>query len=275
MGIQLLHKISTADHGLTLAILKLLLLFGIVALGLVILVFLGQLRHREYVQSLREERLQAEKERFEAENDAIKETKQQIAFDLHDGGTYHLRLALAELDLALQNTTLREARLTILRAAVLLERHKKELRNVSHTLKGEHLFINGIHNAIQKEAERIKAYGFLKVQTNLDLNLHLPLNSDQQMLIYRIFQESMNNILKHSKADSVIIELTRDANQLRLYLEDDGVGFNPDIRKTSHGGLYNLYHRAQILRAKINIVTSPGTGTQVELLVPLHIPPKT
>src|SRR3546814_10651818 len=81
--------------------------------------FQGQRRYRAHQRERREALQRLEKERCEAEKEAITETREQIARDLHDNGTYHLRMALAELDQAMKQSTLNDTRNTLLRAAVL------------------------------------------------------------------------------------------------------------------------------------------------------------
>src|SRR3546814_13816273 len=96
--------------------------------------FQGQRRYRAHQRERREALQRLEKERCEAEKEAITETREQIARDLHDNGTYHLRMALAEPDQAMKQSTLNDTRTTLLRTTVLIEHHKMTMRETAHVL---------------------------------------------------------------------------------------------------------------------------------------------
>lgn len=268
MGIQLLLEIPPTDEGLTHAVIKLLLLFAVVALGLVVLLIQSQRKYRAYLRERQEEKRRFEKERSEAAQEAMAETRQQIAIDLHDDGTYYLHLALAELDMALHQATLDETRLALFRTAVLLERHKVSLREVSHALKSNPLQ-QDLSYAIHEEVDRLKAMGQFLIHAHFRLESPIQLDDDQQLLVFRVFQESMNNILKHASANEVTVELDSHARQLTLVIADDGVGFDQNLSPQEEGGISHLYKHANLLKGSLQLTSRRGKGTRIELLVPL------
>lgn len=268
MDIQLLFAISAPNDDLTFAVVSLLLLFSVNFLGLGILMFQGQQRARAYQQERRDAQQRLEKERCEAEKEAIAETREQIARDLHDNGTYHLRMALAELDQATQQPTLEETRTTLLRAAVLLENHKVALREAALVLKQDPLQ-HGLANTIQGEADRLRKLDQFGVEARLETTQPTPLDLACQRLVFRIFQESINNIIKHARANRVTITLSCDAREWTLSVADDGVGFCPPQATPGSGGIANLYKRAALLNAVLQLHSKPGEGTRVQLKIPL------
>ena len=114
----------------------------------------------------------------------------------------------------------------------------------------------------QKQHKNLKFY--LKIKGNLD-NLGEVININ----IYRIIQESMNNSLKHSKANQIRINLTLNKINLKLDFADNGVGFNTKILKNSKQfGLIGIRERVQSLKGTFEIQSGPSKGTKLIILIP-------
>ena len=84
---------------------------------------------------------------------------------------------------------------------------------------------------------------------------------------YRIIQELVSNALKHSRASEIIVQLTQHPDHLNVTVEDNGVGFDQTV--TGEGiGLKNIYSRADLLNAYINIDSGKGRGTLASIDIP-------
>ena len=101
------------------------------------------------------------------------------------------------------------------------------------------------------------------------------LNSEKELLIFRIFQEACNNILKHAKASNITIDLTYERDYVHLKISDNGIGFKieetmkaKEIRKMS--GLKNIHQRAEIMGAETYIYSTPNIGTTIHIKIPLN-----
>jgi len=93
---------------------------------------------------------------------------------------------------------------------------------------------------------------------------------DAALNLYRIVQESLNNILKHSGARQVNVQLERDIHEVQLLIEDDGVGFVPEKAGARKGlGLKNITERVRMLGGKLDLVSAPGKGTRISVTIPL------
>jgi signal transduction histidine kinase len=90
------------------------------------------------------------------------------------------------------------------------------------------------------------------------------------MNIYRIVQENLNNILKHSRARQARIKLERDVHEVQLQITDDGCGFEPDESGDNPKGLglKNIAERVKMLGGKFKIDSQPEKGTRVEVTIP-------
>jgi signal transduction histidine kinase len=96
------------------------------------------------------------------------------------------------------------------------------------------------------------------------------LDKKTKTYIYRLAQEALNNIVKHAQAGEVRVWLTRMPEQLSLVIQDNGIGFSPEIIGIEGGnGIHNMRERAGLLKGEIDIVSAPGKGTMITVTVPI------
>ena len=99
------------------------------------------------------------------------------------------------------------------------------------------------------------------------------LPSHVEVALYRIAQEALQNVVKHAEASTALLRLAADADGVRLVIADDGRGFDPDTvvgAEDRHAyGLVGIRERAELIGASLNLVARPGTGTRVEVVVPV------
>jgi len=99
-------------------------------------------------------------------------------------------------------------------------------------------------------------------------NTVLPVKSESQIILFRIIQEALQNCIKHSEAKSINIDVTSDASKIKVIMEDDGRGFNPNSLPKGGIGIINMKHRATLLGATIEWNTKPGHGTAIHIVLP-------
>ena len=90
------------------------------------------------------------------------------------------------------------------------------------------------------------------------------------MNLYRIVQESLNNSLKHSRAQNIRVRLERDVHEVILEFADDGCGFEPAVQAGSKTGmgLKNITERARMLGGQLKLDSAPGRGMRLEIVIP-------
>ena len=92
------------------------------------------------------------------------------------------------------------------------------------------------------------------------------LDSNTEIIIYRIIQELMNNILKHAAASQVFVQLIKDNNRLNIVVEDNGKGFDTAILENNKGaGWANIRSRVEYLKGQLDIHSEAGKGTLVNI----------
>jgi two-component system, NarL family, sensor histidine kinase UhpB len=107
----------------------------------------------------------------------------------------------------------------------------------------------------------------LKVSFVNELEKDKLMDRGRILMMYRVVQEQLNNILKHAQAKNITINLKSSESQIYLSIEDNGIGF--DVHKQSLGiGLANISSRVSLYSGKMNITSSPGNGCMLEISIP-------
>ncbi len=144
-----------------------------------------------------------------------------------------------------------------------------EIRRLSHQLAPSNLGSISLEEMIKKLLSDMNSNDLLRISFEADLDQPDKIPSDLKLNIYRIVQEQVHNVLKHSKADAIVLTIESGKHLLRVRIRDNGVGFNP--QKTSFGiGLNNIKRRARVFEGEITINSSPNQGC--ELIVEIPIP---
>ena len=158
-------------------------------------------------------------------------------------------------------------------SAEIIERLIEQVRNLSIELRPSLLDDLGLIAALRWHIDRIKQRSGLNlrfVPNNVDGHL----NCDIEIACFRVVQEALTNILRHSKAKNVKVELNLEDNKLHLFISDDGVGFdlkNIKIRilQGASLGLLNMQERVSLINGKLKITTAPNQGTEIHAYFPL------
>lgn len=193
--------------------------------------------------------------------------RETIARDLHDGAGQSL--AALKINLGLLNTKTDDEQLNNSRdiSISLVDSTMEEIRNVLHNLKPVELVNDGLAASIRSLCQKTEKVSGIRVECTIEEPLpHW--TETEELNLYRIVQENITNMVKHSKAKHAEVKFTKSkANTYRLEISDDGVGFVP---KNAHGGLglTAMNERAAMLNATITVESHLGKGTKMKLEVP-------
>jgi PAS domain S-box-containing protein len=140
----------------------------------------------------------------------------------------------------------------------------KEMRLLIYELRPSILAQDGLEMAIQKRLDAVEQHAGIKVNFQLDRSIKLPVIVEEGF--YRITQEALNNILKHSEASTVTVSLNKLNNWVNLEIMDNGKGFELEMGNQHHGiGLQSMRERVERLGGKISVISKPGKGTRVKV----------
>ncbi|OJU28599.1 MAG: hypothetical protein BGN92_09700 [Sphingobacteriales bacterium 41-5] len=150
----------------------------------------------------------------------------------------------------------------------LLEESIKEMRGVSHQMVTNNVMRKGLANALKEMIEKIESN---QLNISLDVNgLQQDIDPEIQLVVYRVLQESISNVIKHAKASKLDIRLNADKDMLTASVEDNGRGFDISNAKINKGiGLDNIETRIKFLKGKYNIDSSKENGTSLQFEIPL------
>ncbi|MBV9964040.1 MAG: sensor histidine kinase [Parafilimonas sp.] len=201
-----------------------------------------------------------------SEINALEKERARIANDLHDD----LGASLSAIKLKLQCLNLPDEKehSLIVDSEAYIDEAMLKLKRISFNLMPRVLQRKGLKQALCELIDTIEQSMHIKI--SFRYNCH-QLNDEQTIHIYRIAQEILNNIVKHSCASVASVELKERKNKLVLNIKDNGTGFKKDdaVKAGMGQGLQNIQARADVLSARMFLSTSIGGGTDYSFQIPL------
>ena len=202
--------------------------------------------------------------------------RQRIARDLHDETGQSLTaigMGLRGLSGKLSSRN-KEAFGTLHTLETLTADSLKELERLISDLRPSHLDDLGLSAALRWYAGRVQEHSTINVRVDI-VGEECPLDEAMKIAIFRIIQESLNNIIKHAHATHANIYLRFEQKNVRISVRDNGTGFDLDrIRQQRASrpslGLAGMQERAALLGGSVSVQSRPGYGTEVEALIPYH-----
>jgi signal transduction histidine kinase len=233
--------------------------------------FVKKIHELELTQKFEKEKDEAlikEKEHgLKAMIEAQEEERSRIARELHDGVVQQIgSVILKSRNLFTNRNLLEEKESQELLES--LENSNQDLRNISHQMMPRALKELGIISALNDLLEGSLAYTDVKYSFE-HFNIKDRLPDKIEITIYRITQELINNIIKHSRAKGVSVQLFNVNNTAVLIVEDNGVGFSSEKDKKGIG-LLNISSRLDMVKGQVNFEPSPKSGTLVTIKIPLE-----
>jgi signal transduction histidine kinase len=250
-------------NNLAFGIATLLIIISLIVMFCVLLVKLHIRKIKNYTKVIYEKDLDFQK----AINTTIIETQEQvlnnISQDLHDDAGQQLTAINFQLEnLKIDSPELRGVLQPISTSIAGLA---QSVRSLSHSLNNQLLTKQDLFKAITAEAERLQKNLAFPIQVIVDDEIRKNFSSNEKIVIYRIFQEIMNNILKHANPDTVTIALT-NRSLFQMKITDNGRGFDTSqATKNISLGLVGMAKRANFIGYTLDIQSEPGIGTTITL----------
>jgi two-component system NarL family sensor kinase len=250
-------------------------LLGFLLVGFILAMFFfyqrkRQKQERELIR-LKEE---YEQEVLRSQLEIQESTMKTIAQELHDNigqslSVIKLWMSMAPIDKS------HEAFEGVQNSKEMLQKVIREMADLTKSLHTDRIADIGLSEAINFDLASIRRAGVLKIQFETAGDEFL-FPDQKSIFIFRMYQEMINNIIKHSQATQVKIHILYTINNIFvLTVEDNGVGFDvTKKRETSSGssglGLKSMQNRAKLIGADLSIKSEPGRGTTVSVEVPLN-----
>lgn len=194
------------------------------------------------------------------------QTFKTISQELHDNLGQILTLAKLNLNTLNLNDS-EKAREKINGAIDLITQTIQSIRDVSRNLHADIISKVGLVQALESEIRMIEKLGILHPVFLVE-GQPVALETDKSLIIFRIVQEALQNVVKHAQATMLEMQINFAADQIRLTIADNGKGFDWAQSKDKGSGLRNMNDRARVIGAQFDMQPAPTNGTVITLTIP-------
>jgi two-component system, NarL family, sensor kinase len=250
-------------------------LLAFLLLGFIVgMILFYQRKRQKQEQELIRLKEEYEQEVLRSQLEIQESTMKTIAQELHDNigqslSVIKLWMAIAPIEVE------HEAFEGVQNSKELLNKAIRDMADLTKNLHTDRITDIGLSEAIRFDLASIRRAGLLKIDFDVEGDeFHFP--DQKSIFIFRMYQEMMNNILKHSRAKNVIVSLIyNNTDNFMMKINDDGVGFDLGQKRESTSGssglgLKSMRNRAKLIGAELSIESEPGNGTRVIVNVPLN-----
>jgi len=234
-----------------------------------VLLFLHRKKQLAYQEKIKEIEANYERNIMQTQLEIQEQTFQHISREIHDN--ISLSLTLAKLHLHTLSWGDKEKAMEKVDSSIhLLTNSISELSDISKSLNADIIIQQGLLKAIEDELQRIRQAGLFEVDYELT-GTPVYMDNQKELIIFRIVQESFNNIIKHAEADSARLALHYNTVKLIVTISDTGMGFDTALATPNRkAGLKNMETRIKTLKGEMNISSQPGKGTVLSFTIPFE-----
>ena len=199
--------------------------------------------------------------------DTQENERTEIGKELHDNVNQILSTIKLYLEMSQTNPDLKDA--LIDKSLSNINAVIEEIRNISKALTSYSISDMGLIASIQDLAEAINLLKTIKIDVDAEDFNEERLGDNQKIMFFRIVQEALNNIIKHSFATSVDIRISEENEKILLTIKDNGKGF--DVNRTKKGiGVFNIQNRVSMFNGSLLLNSAPGRGCELKVEIPLR-----
>lgn len=262
---RILMPNANEEIRITILIITLLVLFFVLAFLLLINLF--RKKNQLYKQEKAIIQANFNQTLLQSQLEIQEQTFNSISQEIHDNVGQILSLAKVQLNIIGEGQTVNQELLTD--AKENISKALTDLRDVAKGLSSDRIRVLGLDESIQQEVTRINRAGILSIQFETNGQVRV-IEPQKQLILYRVIQECIQNIIKHANANAVVVDFNYREHCLRIMVSDNGKGFNFQEEQLHHHGLglMNLYKRMELIGGLARIESEPGKGTKVHIKLP-------
>lgn len=232
-----------------------------------VIIYRYQQKQNTYFKNIETLKSSYENALLQAQLEIQEQTFQNISREIHDN--IGQKLTLAKLHLNTLDHQDQEKTIAQVQDSVnIIGETINELSDLSHSMSSEIILNNGIVKALDYEKSQLEKSGLFNIHFTTTGN-QVYLDNNTELVLFRIVQEVLNNIVKHAAASAITMHLHYDEVYLSIEINDNGRGFDLN-KKTPGTGLQNIHKRTLLLNGKLEINSFENTGTEVKIKIPLH-----
>ena len=233
--------------------------------------FIYQKKQINYFETIEKLKYDHDKNILKTQLEMQEQTFEHISREIHDNISLSLTLAKLNLNTFDWNDSARaknqiESSLQQLSKAII------DLSDLSKGMNSELITNQGLVEVLKKETNRLRELNLFELDYVVTGN-PVFLDSQKELVIFRIIQEAFNNIIKHAKASSVDLNLEYNADHIKVLIKDNGKGFCKQVieqnkHKESNAGLNNMQKRAVLFNGRTIIDSAIDSGTSIYVTIP-------
>ena len=232
-----------------------------------ILFFFFQKKKSKFLMDKMEAELLFQSELTKSKIEIKEQTLTNVSRELHDNIGQILSVALMHMNIIIESED-HYSKNDLKNIKELVNKSLNEIRLLSKIMNGDIFLNTSFISAISEDLERIKQLKKIKCKLNIDGEIQT-INKEHETIIYRILQEAISNILRHSHSDTITINILFSKNNCKIDIIDTGKGF--DIEKSPKGsGLSNIETRADLIGANFTIHSDENKGTVLMIDYPIN-----
>jgi len=227
-----------------------------------------QAKHKEFEKNTDDLNLNHEQTMLQSYTDIQERTFEDISRELHDNIGQQLSLAnfyMSSIDLSDKEKSLDQLQ----DLKLIVANAMNDLSNLNKSISNQVLSSNGLIYAIDRELQLMRKAGNYEVNFEIEGQSTF-MSSQSELMIFRVVQELLNNIIKHSQATLVKMQIAYKNNVFDLSLHDNGLGVDTSKIVSTGLGLGNIQKRIAMLKAQYACIPEPGRGTTITIKIPVY-----
>src|SRR5688572_22655070 len=249
------------------------IIFLVLAVLFILFLVISLQKRNRMIREKKQLQVDFKQELLRTQLEIQEQTLKNISQEIHDN--IGQGLTLAKLNLSLMNTNEPQGLASKIEdSKKLVAKAINALRDIAKGLNSDNIVAIGPVRAIEYELKMIEKTGSYKTSLELSGDVQ-KLTPQQELILFRIVQELLNNIIKHANGQHILIKAIYSTELLQLLIKDDGDGFNPENLEHDNGtqsglGIRNMNSRAKLIGAEFIMNSIKGNGTEVKLLIPIQ-----
>ena len=255
---------APTEFVITFILISVLLMLAL-AVFITIIIHRYQQKQNVYFKDIETLKAVHENTLLQSQLEIQEQTFQNISREIHDNIGQKLTLAKLHLN-TLNHTDNDKAMLQVNESVTMISEAINDLSDISRSMSSEIVLNNGLIKAMEFEAAQLTKSGRYKINFSTT-GSPVFMDANTELILFRIAQEAINNIIKHSDANAIDIELHYNSILLTMTINDNGKGF--DTNEHIGTGLLNMKKRTAMLNGKMNMSSSPTICTQIKIEIPI------
>ena len=259
---------SSSTQAVVIFVIVCSLLIALLIGFITMMIYRYQQKQNAYFKSMEELKIVHANEMLQSQLEIQEQTFENISREIHDNIGQKLTLAKLHLNTLDINDT-NKATVQLNDSVSIISEVINDLSDISRSMSSEIILNNGFIKGLEFEVAQLNKSCLYKIELSVTGD-PVFLDSQRELVLFRIVQEALNNIVKHAAAKTILIHLHYGETMLSLKIGDDGKGFANGENTKPGTGIANMNRRANLLNGSFAIESIPGNSTTINIKIPLY-----